>query len=505
MTLRARLLWLWVAFAVIAVVLFGFQINSLTNRSINEAMESSARTGRQVQLLLEQRITDDTANEPTRQPATQEARLARTKQTWNRIVAGDRDLAAFLVAQPAERTGVVMEINIIGEDGKVIQSSIPSRQEQPAPSIPALKSIHDAGFFDRLVAINTSQTDYESRTTLGVPEQVKPIFEIQTIVSHALLRDKIIPDISSTASFSFFALLAAAVLAGVAAQRALSEVAQIGESVDTLRTGNPLGLSVRKVDREVAAVEYKLSLLGQQIQGERRDADQMRTDFGSLARGVAHEIKNPLNAIALRLETLRMRIADDIPEAEPEIDLVSNEVQRLDRVVRTFLDLNRPAELEIREFDPVEMASEVSETMRPAATQAGADLQLARPVMPFAVRADRGLIEQALLNVINNAIQAMRGIDGKRLVKIVVSLTAGNCEIAVIDNGPGMPVSVRDRIFEPYFTTKESGSGIGLALTKRAMELHRGRVIVESSPGHGTTMLLTFPANPIPMGRSAGA
>jgi signal transduction histidine kinase len=200
-----------------------------------------------------------------------------------------------------------------------------------------------------------------------------------------------------------------------------------------------------------------------------------------------------------------MRIADDIPEAEPEIDLVSHEVQRLDRVVRTFLDLNRPAELEIREFDPVEVCSEVLETMRPAATQAGVDLQLVKPVMPFAVRADRGLIEQALLNVVNNAIQAMTGVEGKRVVKTVVSLSSGNCEIAVTDNGPGMPVSVRDRIFEPYFTTKESGSGIGLAQTKKAMELHRGRISVESSPGHGTTMLLIFPANPFPAGRSASA
>ncbi len=94
-------------------------------------------------------------------------------------------------------------------------------------------------------------------------------------------------------------------------------------------------------------MEYKLSLLGEQMQGARRDADQMRSAIGSLTRGVAHEIKNPLNAISLRLETLRMKIAGEVPDAESDIDLVSNEVQRLDRVVRTFLDLNRPMELEI--------------------------------------------------------------------------------------------------------------------------------------------------------------
>ena len=146
MTLRARLLWLWVAFAVIALVLFGLQINSLTTRSLNEAGERSTLAGRQIQFLLEQRLSDVTANEPKSPPAaTPEARLARTKQTWNRIVASDHDLAAFLVEQTAEQLGVVVEINIIGEDGNVIQSSIPSRRGEPAPAVPTLKSIRDAG------------------------------------------------------------------------------------------------------------------------------------------------------------------------------------------------------------------------------------------------------------------------------------------------------------------------------------------------------------------------
>jgi len=130
-------------------------------------------------------------------------------------------------------------------------------------------------------------------------------------------------------------------------------------------------------------VEYKLSLLGEQMQGARRDADQMRTAVGTLVRGVAHEIKNPLNAISLRLETLRMRITDEVPEAESEIDLVSNEVQRLDRVVRTFLDLNKPMELEIKEFDPGELAATVLEIIRPSATQANVKLELVKPPRPF--------------------------------------------------------------------------------------------------------------------------
>jgi signal transduction histidine kinase len=333
------------------------------------------------------------------------------------------------------------------------------------------------------------------------PDQQEPVFQIQLLVSSNLLEDKILPDLNKSAIVSLFALIAAVVLAGVSAHLALLPVRRIGRAIDTLSTGRPLGLTQPeddRDDREVAAVEYKLSLLGEQMQkGAQRDADQrLRSAIGTLARGVAHEIKNPLNAISLRLESLRMRITDEVPEAEGEIDLVSDEVHRLDRVVRTFLDLNRPMELDIQAFDPGELAAAALEVMRPAATQARVELRLVRPASPTIVEADRGLIEQGLLNIVNNAIQALdsRGVT-EGLVTTTISFSHNNCEIAVADNGPGMPVNVQERIFEPYFTTKASGSGIGLAFTKRAMELHGGGIGVTSAPGQGTTMTLSFPVS----------
>jgi signal transduction histidine kinase len=509
MKLRTRLLALSVSTVlVIVTALFALHLDSLTKIWLDSAVERSSVAGTLIQNEIVLHITDSSAN-----PGG--ASLAATKKNWNGIVARDRDLADMLVEQAAMRSGVIVEINVIGEDGTVIVSSVPSRQGQPAPVRPKLTSVRDSGFMGRLAAISTSRTDYESIVPIGilgspgkedVPGQDKPVFQIQLLASPVLLRDKILPELRQTASVSLLALLAAVGLAAVSAHLALLPVRRIGKAIDTLSTGRPLGLTLPREDRddrEVAAVEYKLSLLGEQMQGARRDADQMRTAIGSLARGVAHEIKNPLNAISLRLETLRMRIIDEVPEAESEIDLVSNEVHRLDRVVRTFLDLNRPLELEIGEFDPTELAATVLEIIRPAATEAKVELQLTRPGLPFLVQADRGLIEQGLLNIVNNAIQALgnESVNGNlsgepaqpAWVRTSVSLANGNCRIAVTDNGPGMLPDVQDRIFEPNFTTKTTGSGIGLAFTKRAMELHRGNIGVESAPGHGTTMTLTFP------------
>lgn len=498
MRLRTRLLVLSVStVAVIVTALFLLGLNSLTGTWLESAVERSLVAGKLIQSVIELHVKDSAANTPA-------ASIEETKSNWTRIVAEDKDLADMLVEQAAAPKGVIVEVNVIGENEVVIRSSLPSRTGKPAPVRQSLASVQDAGLLDQLSAIAKPDTDYETRIPLGVmsgPDQQKPVFEIQVLVSSNLLKDKILPDLKNSAVVSLFALIAAVVLAAVSAHLALLPVRRIGQAIDTLSTGRPLGLTQPENDRddsEIAAVEYKLSLLGEQMQkGAQRDADQrLRSAIGTLARGVAHEIKNPLNAISLRLESLRMRITDEVPEAEGEIDLVSDEVHRLDRVVRTFLDLNRPMELDIQEFDPGELAGAALEVMRPAATQAHVELRLMKPASPVMVQADRGLIEQGLLNIVNNAIQALASVGGTDcLVTTTISFTHNNCEIAVADNGPGMPVNVQERIFEPYFTTKASGSGIGLAFTKRAMEIHGGGIAVTSAPGQGTTMILSFPVS----------
>ncbi len=481
MRLRARLLVLSIStVAIIVAVLFTLHLDSLTHAWLDTAVDRSAIVGKQIQSLLTDRISNT--------PSAAGASLAQTKRSWSRTLATDQELYTMLVEQANVPSGAIVEINVIGEDGRILRSSIPTREGQASFVHESLVSVRDSGALARLMAIRTATTDYETRIPLGIDGQDKPVFEIQLLVSPVLLRDKVMPDLTSTVLVSLFALFAAAALAGVSAHMALLPVRRISRAIDTLSTGNPLGLNFPRQsseDREVAAVEYKLSLLGEKMQGARRDA------IGTLVRTVAHEIRNPLNAISLRLETLRMKIADDIPEAEGEIDLVSHEVQRLDRVVKTFLDLNQPLELELADFDPAELTRTTVETLRPQATQAGVELLFTGPLTSFTVRADRGLIGQAILNLIKNAIQA---IDGGGTVKATVQLKDGSCQIAVTDNGPGMPASVRERIFEPYFTTKPTGSGIGLAFTKRAVDLHNGRIDVESAPGSGTTMALSIPA-----------
>jgi signal transduction histidine kinase len=208
-----------------------------------------------------------------------------------------------------------------------------------------------------------------------------------------------------------------------------------------------------------------------------------------LTGGVAHEIKNPLNAIALHLEVLKAKAGDAL-EIEDEIRILSTEVARLDRVVKTFLDFNRPVQLERRTIDLTSVVGEVVELVKPEAGKRNVDVQI-ETAGEVLISGDRDLIKQAVLNVVNNAVEASKET-GK--VGIAVERNEQECTVRVSDQGEGIPPEIGDKIFNLYFSTKSKGSGIGLALTFRAVQLHGGTIDFSSVCGEGTTFWLRFPA-----------
>src|SRR5208283_5543055 len=129
------------------------------------------------------------------------------------------------------------------------------------------------------------------------------------------------------------------------------------------------------------------------------------TAINSLTERVAHEIKNPLNSIALLLEMLRSQVGGETPETESEIAILSEEVTRLDRVVRTFLDFNRPVEMELCDVDLAELVAEIAHLVEPEAERGGIRIGYARPSAAVVVNGDAGLLRQAVLNVAVNAME----------------------------------------------------------------------------------------------------
>jgi PAS domain S-box-containing protein len=211
---------------------------------------------------------------------------------------------------------------------------------------------------------------------------------------------------------------------------------------------------------------------------------------GRVTRGVAHEVKNPINAIVLHLQLLRNKMQQIDPDTGRHVDIIDNEIHRLDRVVQILVDFTRPRELHMEDADLKLVLEEVMLLASPDAAQHGVKIVRQLPAEPVPVKVDVDLIKQAMLNVVLNGVQAMP--NGGSL-----TITAYRDEDAVVteirDEGTGIPAAVQEKVFELYFTTKKTGSGIGLAQTYQIMQWHYGSVDFDSQEGKGTTFRLRLP------------
>ncbi len=267
-------------------------------------------------------------------------------------------------------------------------------------------------------------------------------------------------------------------------------------------------LSGREVVSE-SATRLQVSLDFIEERGERigalltlRDAESVRriedeielsrrlAAIGRLTSGVAHEVKNPINAIVVHLEVLRQKLQQLDPDTRRHIDVIGSEIQRLDRVVQTLVDFTRPVELRLADLDLRRLVDEVVVLAQPDAERHGVSIVRDFPRESLPVKVDADLVKQAVLNIVLNGVQAMPGGGELRLVG---SLADDDAQLEIRDHGAGIPQEVRDKIFNLYFTTKKNGSGIGLAMAYRVMQLHNGSVEYESVEAQGTTFRLRFP------------
>jgi len=234
--------------------------------------------------------------------------------------------------------------------------------------------------------------------------------------------------------------------------------------------------------------------LGQELEVSRRLAA-----IGKLTAGVGHEVKNPINAMVVHLELLRGKLmgqeGEAFPGAQRHVDILAGEMQRLDRVVQTLADFSRPMELHLRDRDLRQVVGAVMELTAAEMLENGVQVTVEAPPEPLMVRVDGELMQQAVLNLILNGMQAMR--DGGRM-RVSLRRDHQFAVVEVADEGEGIPPELLPRIFELYFTTKPKGSGIGLAMTYRILQLHGGAMDVRSnadaaSAERGTTFTFRLP------------
>jgi len=283
----------------------------------------------------------------------------------------------------------------------------------------------------------------------------------------------------------------------------------------TVRDAFDAGLSI--VQEEITTepgrrVQVSLDFIHDDHQGERRqtlgalltlhDLESVReieselelsrrlAAIGRLTSGVGHEVKNPINAIVVHLELLRNKLDSTDERALRHLEIIESEIQRLDRVVQTLVDFSRPVELQLEEQDLRVVVSSVLLLASAEFETRNVKVSSVLPDNPVMAKVDSDLMKQALLNVVLNGAQAMA--DGGKL-EVRLAGDSRMASIGVRDEGEGIPDDVRQKMFDLYFTTKREGSGIGLAMTYRILQLHNGHIDVQSQPGKGSNFTLRLP------------
>jgi signal transduction histidine kinase len=230
-----------------------------------------------------------------------------------------------------------------------------------------------------------------------------------------------------------------------------------------------------------------------QIGRHLQTADRLAA-ISRLTGGVAHEVKNPLNAMLMHVELAKMKLNHGDYDLQPQMDVISSEILRLDRVVKTFLDFTKPVELHASDTNLQALVQDIADLARPQAAAAGIELTVIQSDEPTTVTVDPDLLKQAILNIVVNAIEAMHECrKPDSVLRIESSVRSNVAEIRIADTGPGIPPELREKIYNLYFTTKSNGSGIGLAMTFQIVQLHDGTIEVATETGKGTTFTIRLP------------
>jgi signal transduction histidine kinase len=245
------------------------------------------------------------------------------------------------------------------------------------------------------------------------------------------------------------------------------------------------------VELAIMVRHYQLDSEDKLISRERRIQADRITSMQTLTAGLAHEVRNPLNAARLQLELLERRLrrsAEDPRLIEPS-ELAQKEIERLTVLLNEFLQFARPPELHPQDCDVAQLVRQVVDLERLAAERRGAELAITQSPEHLLAHVDAAKLHQVVLNLLRNAIEA---VSPGGHVSVEVAADPERLLISVADDGPGIPEQVRPRIYEPFFSTKEGGTGLGMSIVHSLVALHGGTIDLVTGPS-GTRFEIGLP------------
>ncbi|HYT83938.1 MAG TPA: HAMP domain-containing sensor histidine kinase [Gemmatimonadales bacterium] len=218
------------------------------------------------------------------------------------------------------------------------------------------------------------------------------------------------------------------------------------------------------------------------------EAERLRA-FREVARRVAHEIKNPLTSMRIAVDQMRRTVGPSDGRTETAVQVIDAETDRLERLAKEFADFGRLPEGPQSEVDLVELLDELGRTAVPGDVTVRVSANGGRRTL----MGHYDPLRRAFANLLRNAAEAMQG---RGAIDVTVSGDGSGLAVTIADHGPGIPDHLRGRVFEPYFTTKADGTGLGLSLVRQTLEAHRGTIAVTETPGGGATFAIVFPRSP---------
>ncbi|MBU6412645.1 MAG: two-component sensor histidine kinase [Planctomycetes bacterium] len=271
-----------------------------------------------------------------------------------------------------------------------------------------------------------------------------------------------------------------------------------------------LGLAVGIAASIVAARIVVKRSLSRALVAERRARTAERlAEIGGMTGGLAHEIKNPLSTIGLNAQLLKEELEEIQGDEDRRgrmtrrLDALKREVERLRGILQDFLEYAGELRLDLKPLNVSALVDELGDFFAPQADKAGVRMRIDLASDPLNAEVDGPRLKQAVLNLMLNAVQAMGSVhDGGQIrSKELILRTSRQMDadgramalIQVIDTGPGISAEAMAKIFQPYFTTKAGGTGLGLPTSRRIVEAHHGRMDLQSEPGRGTDFQIRIP------------
>jgi signal transduction histidine kinase len=391
-----------------------------------------------------------------------------------------------------------IDASIVDPTGVVIASSDPDQVGKTVPRRPQLNELIALNAVAKLRAIYSSENNLEWTQPMALGET--PFGEIRIGLTMALVRRDLNDSLGPSALAAGVALLVAVLTSMLLAQLVLRPMHVIRSSLSRLGRGD-LGATLDLRDDE----EFReLGDVFDQVSAQLRAASPAGIKpaqlaemsrriamVGRLTAGVAHEMKNPLNAMTIHLELLKQKLASG-KSATQHVEIIGQEIRRLDERIQGFLKFVRPDEAK---FGPVAigpLVSSVLDAVHPEAQRAGVSITRGCTDAGLLVEGDSAQLRDVFLNLAQNAIQAMP--KGGRLEISCAPVPNRRVRVRVEDTGVGIAPENLTKIFELYYTTKERGTGVGLSMVYRTVQIHNGEIDVESTLGQGTTFIVVLPA-----------